>query len=71
MICAYSGPKGTESTCNGDSGGPLVVQRGGKYVHVGLTSFGLVDCTSPFPTVYARTTYVLDWISAVISSTFS
>ena len=41
----------------------------GKFVHVGLTSFGLsLECTNDTPTMFARTTSILDWISATVSS---
>ena len=68
MICTLSGPLGTENICSGDSGGPLMVIEGGKYIHVGLTSFGLSDCSAPFPSVYSRTTYFLDWMKAALTN---
>ena len=68
MICTFSGPLGTENICSGDSGGPLMVIEGGKYIHVGLTSFSAVDCSAPFPAVFSRTSYYLDWIKAAITS---
>lgn len=68
MMCTFKGPRGTESTCNGDSGGPLVVEQNGRFVQVGLVSFGTDNCTDPVPSVFSRITYALDWINAVISS---
>ena len=67
MICTYLGPLGTENVCSGDSGSPLMVNRKGRLVHVGLTSFTLADCTSPFPAVYSRTAFFLDWIKAALT----
>ena len=37
----------------GDSGGPLVVKENGKYVLVGVVSYGS-GCASTTPGVYAR-----------------
>lgn len=49
--------------CSGDSGGPLTVQRGGESMHVGVVSFGLaLGCELAWPSVFARTTFFLDWI---------
>ena len=46
-----------------------LVHISGKFVHVGLTSFGLsLECTNDTPTMFARTTSILDWISATVSS---
>ena len=46
-----------------------LVPISGKFVHVGLTSFGLsLECTNDTPTMFARTTSILDWISATVSS---
>ena len=69
MICTFLGPLGTENICSGDSGSPLMVQDStGRFTHVGLTSFSLADCLTPFPAVYARTTFFLDWIRAALTS---
>ena len=66
MICATSQTGGNQSTCSGDSGGPLSIEQGGKFVQIGVTSFGSDDCL--FPSVFSRITYSLEWISAAISS---
>ena len=57
---------GNETTCFGDSGGPLVVQSEGRFIQIGITSFGSTDCSGP--SVFSTVAYSLDWISAVISS---
>ena len=71
MICAGDGTS-NQGACFGDSGGPLVCNKNGKAVIVGATSFGGGGACAVFPTVYARVTYVLDWIkeSMVIFSNF-
>lgn len=49
----------------GDSGGPLVRKdsRTGRYILLGLVSFGPRTCGIPsFPGVYSRTSSYLNWI---------
>jgi secreted trypsin-like serine protease len=57
-ICAY---ETKTDSCQGDSGGPLVVVENGKYVVVGVVSYG-AGCAHTTPGVYARVTSYLDWI---------
>ena len=38
-----------------------------KHIQVGITSFAMSDCTSPFPGVFARITFYLEWIKAAIT----
>jgi len=63
QVCAY-GEK-TDS-CQGDSGGPLVVNDGGKYVVVGVVSYGQ-GCAYTTPGVYARVSSYMDWIKTNIA----
>lgn len=53
-------------SCNGDSGGPSIVespQGSGKWVQVGVVSFGSGTCTeASLPGVYTRVAYYRDWI---------
>ena len=62
MLCAAL-PKKHASA--GDSGGPLVTDEGGYFAVIGVVSWGY-QCFQPtknIPTVYARVTSQLDWIS--------
>ncbi|KOB72613.1 Chymotrypsin [Operophtera brumata] len=46
---------GGRSTCSGDSGGPLTVQRNGRPLLIGVTSFGSGSgCELGFPAAFAR-----------------
>ncbi|XP_064480504.1 plasma kallikrein-like isoform X1 [Ornithodoros turicata] len=70
MVCAgYK--EGGKGACHGDSGGPLVCKRDdGSWVQVGITSWGGDQrdlCALPNePSVFARVSYVLDWIHSTI-----
>ncbi len=57
-ICA--GKLGSsESICNGDSGGPLMVPYRGRWMQVGITSFGTNICYQP--TAFARVSSLVDY----------
>ena len=60
-ICA--GMQGSaESVCNGDSGGPLMVPYRGRWLQVGIVSFGANICFQP--TAFARVSALADYVIA-------
>jgi prostatin (serine protease 8) len=62
-ICAGS-PAGAKDSCYGDSGGPLVVaDESGKYVQVGVVSWGS-QCGNPvLPGVYNKLSRFQPWVN--------
>ncbi|KAL4715728.1 hypothetical protein ACJJTC_006307 [Scirpophaga incertulas] len=57
---------GGMSTCNGDSGGPLVLERNGRKIVIGATSFGSpIGCTQGFPIAFSRITSYVSWIQSI------
>lgn len=52
--------------CRGDSGGPLMGIVKGKFVQIGVTSFGAKDCDTSNPTIFMRLGYYLKDIRAAI-----
>merc|ERR1712127_382173 len=67
MICGGYPGVGGKDACQGDSGGPFVCNDGGKAVIAGVVSWGNGCALATHPGVYARTTYVLDWIKSQMS----
>ncbi|CAG0897243.1 unnamed protein product [Darwinula stevensoni] len=63
-ICAGDPWSGGRDSCQGDSGGPLHVLQRGKWVQVGIVSYG-VDCgKSRHPGVYMNVSTYLPWIAS-------
>merc|ERR1719464_1841262 len=67
MICGGYPGVGGKDACQGDSGGPFVCNDGGKAVIAGVVSWGNGCALASHPGVYARTTFVLDWIKSQMS----
>ena len=69
MICAGNLAEGGVDTCSGDSGGPLAAQDGsGRWVEVGIVSWGY-GCGRPgLPGVYTRVSAFASEIDAAVAA---
>lgn len=61
-ICAQGKDRRADS-CQGDSGGPLVAKVQGKFVQVGVVSWGHSCADGVFPGVYTKVSSYQDWIN--------
>jgi len=67
MICAYVTGGGKDS-CQGDSGGPLFVNKNNNPVQIGVVSWGTGCARANYAGVYARVSYLSDWILSIIGN---
>ena len=66
-LCAIGNEK---DACEGDSGGPLVIENLGRFVLVGIVSWGTDKgcAVEGYAGVYTKVTHFLRWIKTVISN---
>ncbi len=65
-ICAGD-VAGGKDACQGDSGGPLFLSSDGRFVQVGIVSWG-EGCARPkLPTIYTRVALYADWIKQAVT----
>lgn len=65
LVGSGSSPAIDSALCVGDSGGPLVAGDGFREAVIGVASYGW-PCALPYPTVYTRVGFYVDWIRSVM-----
>lgn len=66
MYCAY---RLNTDACQGDSGGPLMTRvQDGRYLQVGIVSYGIGCALDDMPGVYARLEALVPWLLKFIGS---
>ncbi|GAB6024238.1 hypothetical protein CHUAL_008933 [Chamberlinius hualienensis] len=70
MMCAGN-IRGGQDACQGDSGGPLLVKSKGKWLQIGIISWG-VGCARPnYYGVYTRLSEFQNWIKQLLQTNWS
>ncbi|GAA1605741.1 serine protease [Catellatospora bangladeshensis] len=69
MICAGDLRGGGKDSCQGDSGGPLLRRDGGRWVQVGIVSWGVGCGRAAYPGVYTQVSHFVPDIRAAIEET--
>ncbi|XP_050721592.1 proclotting enzyme-like [Eriocheir sinensis] len=67
QLCASNPGK---DTCSGDSGGPLQIKVDGRWVVVGITSYGYKCAVDGVPGIYTRVTKFLPWLNSYIPDNY-
>uniref|UniRef100_A0A8C5N5T6 Peptidase S1 domain-containing protein n=1 Tax=Gouania willdenowi TaxID=441366 RepID=A0A8C5N5T6_GOUWI len=68
MLCAGLHEGGNDS-CSRDSGGPQVINRGDRWIQLGVVSFGRGCAQSVSAEVYTRVSRYMSWINNQINTT--
>jgi secreted trypsin-like serine protease len=70
MIC-IQGAGVSAGVCDGDSGGPALVRKGGRWVQIGITSWGSETGCAAAPGVFTLVSEYRDWIISKLPATAS